>query len=73
VRSAEAAAVINRIFFFSRATLCTASATDVSGTSAIASTPSTSNQRRAIDDATSGLFCMSAATISIGLPSALPP
>ena len=32
---------------FSRATLCTASATDVSGTSAIASTTSTSNQRRA--------------------------
>ena len=50
---------------FSCATLAMAKATDEVGTSTMASTPSSSNQRRAIAEPTSGLFWWSAMTISI--------
>src|SRR5450830_438334 len=59
--------------FFSPATLPTAIATLEVGTSTIMSTPSVSYHSRALVAPTSGLFWWSADTISIGLPSTLPP
>jgi hypothetical protein len=73
VKSEVAAAVIMTVRFFSLATTWTASAIAVTGRSTTASTFSTSNQRRAMAEATSGLFWWSAETISIGLPFRVPP
>ena len=61
------------IFFFSRDRPWTASATDEVVNSMIASTPSRSYHCRAMPEAMSGLFWWSAARISIGTPSTLPP
>ena len=73
VNSLTAAPVIITVRFFSRASCCTASAIGVTGRSTTAFTPSESNQRRAMVDATSGLFSVSPCTISIRCPSMAPP
>ena len=56
----------------SRARWVTARATAVLGRPTMRSTPS-SNQRRAMASATSGLFCWSADTTATGWPATLPP
>ena len=66
------ALVICAIFFFSLASCITASAMPDDGTSVMMSTPE-SYHCRAMLVAMSGLFCPSAETTSIGLPSTLPP
>ena len=73
VNSEAAEAVIMTLRSFCRATSCTARATGVTGRSMMAVTPSVSNHRRAIVAATSGLFCVSASTISILWPLTDPP
>ncbi len=61
------------IRFFSAATGITASAVELETRSAIASTFSSSNHFRAAFEATSALFWWSELTMTIGLPSTLPP
>ncbi len=73
VNSLAAEAVIMTVRFFCLAISCTASAIGVTGRSITASTFSLSNQRRAMPLATSGLFWVSAWTISIILPRTAPP
>ena len=73
VKSEVAEAVIITVRFFSLASCCTAAAIGVTGRSTMALTPSVSNQRRAMEEATSGLFCVSACTISILRPFTPPP
>ncbi len=72
VNSWAAAAVMMTVFFLSAACFCTAAATGVTGRSVMASTP-WSYHWRAMAPATSGLFWLSAARISIGRPSTLGP
>src|ERR1700684_2178346 len=73
VRVAEAAPEIRKIFCFSREISWTVIATDDVGTSAMASTLSSSNHFRTTPEPTSGLFWWSAETISMEAPSTLPP
>src|SRR3984885_8737734 len=73
VMSAAVAAVISTAFFRCVATRWTANATDETGRSTMTSTPSTSYQRPAICEPTSGLVRWSAETTEIFLPPTDPP
>jgi hypothetical protein len=73
VMSDEAGSVARKIFFFSPATPMMAIEEDDAPAPRITSTLSLSYQRLASVAATSALFWMSPETISIFLPSTLPP
>src|SRR5215211_7067472 len=73
VRSEVPAPETSSTLFFSRTISETASATEEVGTSAMASTPSWSNQWRASAEPMSALFWWSAETTSIGRSLTRPP